>query len=118
LIRKKNKLSQEAFGERIGVTKTSISKIESGVNNPSEQTIQLICSEFSVNKDWLLTGVGGEDNMYIPSDMRFLQQVGKLGNEKNEFKKFYLNMMMQLPDEYWDYIYGEFKKFAKEKGDD
>lgn len=117
LIRKKEKLSQDDFGKKIGITKSSVSLLESGKNNPSEQTIKLICDVFYINKDWLLTGAGGEENMYIPEDMMMLKQVGALANEKNEFKKFYLNMMLQLPDEYWDYIYNEFKKFAKEKGD-
>lgn len=115
LIRKKKKLSQEEFGKRLSVTKTSISKIEAGINNPSDQTIKLICSEFNVNEDWLRTGFGGEENMFVPDDMQYFQNVGKLGSEKNEFKKFYLNMMMGLPDEYWDYIYKEFKKFEDKK---
>lgn len=115
LIRKKKKLSQEEFGKRLSVTKTSISKIEAGINNPSDQTIKLICSEFNVNEDWLRTGFSGEENMFVPDDMQYFQNVGKLGSEKNEFKKFYLNMMMGLPDEYWDYIYKEFKKFEDKK---
>ncbi len=117
LIRKNAKLNQEDFGKRIGITKSSVSLLESGKNNPSEQTVQLICSEFEINKEWLLYGDGGIENMYLPPDARFLKRVGSLGSEKNEFKKFYLGLMMQLPDEYWDYIYSEFKKFAKEKGD-
>lgn len=116
LIRRKAHLSQEEFGKRIQITKTSISKIESGINNPSDQTIKLICSEFNVNEDWLRTGAGGEENMFISEDMQYFQNIGKLGSEKNEFKKFYLNMMMGLPDEYWDYIYKEFKRF-EEKSD-
>lgn len=118
LIRKNSGLSQESFGERIKVTRGSISKIESGINNPSDQTIKLICSEFCVNEDWLRTGAGGEDNMYIPDDMIFLQNAGRLAQEQNEFKKFYINMLLELPDEYWDYVYNEFKKFekGKEKG--
>ena len=115
LIRKNKGLSQKEFGKRLSVTKASISRIESGINNPSDQTIKLICSEFNVNEDWLRTGAGGEENMFIPDDMQYFQNVGKLGNEKNEFKKFYLNMMMGLPDEYWDYIYKEFKKFEEKK---
>ena len=54
--------------------------------------------------------------MFIPEDMKYFQNVGKLGNEKNEFKKFYLNMMMGLPDEFWEYVYKEFKKFEEKKG--
>lgn len=114
-IRKKENLSQEEFGKRLKITRASISKIEAGINNPSDQTIKLICSEFNVNEDWLRTGAGGEENMFVPADMVYLQNVGKLGSERNEFKKFYLNMMMELPDEYWDYIYNEFKKFESKK---
>lgn len=115
LVRKKANLSQEAFGERLMIGKTSISKLERGENNPSDQTIKLLCSEFGVNEDWLRTGAGGEENMYIPEDMMFMKNAGKLAKEKNKFKQFYLNMLMQLPDEYWDYIYCEFKKFEKEQ---
>jgi len=115
LIRKNKGLSQEEFGKRLSVTKASISRIEAGINNPSDQTIKLICSEFNVNEDWLRTGAGGEENMFISEDMQYFQNVGKLAQEKNEFKKFYLNMMMGLPDEYWDYIYKEFKKFEEQK---
>lgn len=57
-VRKQAGLSMQAFGERIGVSSPSVSKIESGINNPSEQTIRAICSEFSINRDWLVDGVG------------------------------------------------------------
>ncbi len=117
-IRKSAGLSQEEFGKRLSVTKTSISKIEAGINNPSDQTIKLICSEFNVNEEWLRSGVGGIDNMYVTADMKYYQNIGKLGSEKNEFKKFYINMMMGMPDEYWDYIYKEFKRFDKENSTD
>ncbi len=115
LLRKELKLSQEAFGARIGLKGSSVSYIESGRNSLTEQTILAICREYSVNENWLRTGAGGEDNMFVPEDMQYFQNVGKLGSEKNEFKKFYLNMMMGLPDEYWDYIYKEFKKFEEQK---
>lgn len=57
-IRKKMDLSQEAFGERLGITKSSVSLLESGKNSPSEQTIRLICSEFGINENWIRTGKG------------------------------------------------------------
>ena len=65
LIRKEAKLSQEDFGNRLSITKASISRLESGINNPSDQTISLICKEFNVNEDWLRTGAGGDENRYI-----------------------------------------------------
>lgn len=51
-------LSMEKFGARIGIGKTSISLLESGKNNPSVQTVSLICREFGVNERWLRTGEG------------------------------------------------------------
>ncbi len=58
LIRKEAKLSQEEFGNRIRITKSSVSLLESGRNKPSEQTIRLICREFSINEEWLRSGIG------------------------------------------------------------
>lgn len=114
-VRDKKQMTMEQFGEKLGVTKTAISRIEKGDRSLTEQMLKSICREFSVNEDWLRTGAGGPDNMFIPEDMRYLNSVGKLGNEQNEFKKFCINMLMDLPDKYWDYIYEEFKKFEKEK---
>ena len=51
-------LSMEKFGARIGIGKTSISLLESGKNNPSVQTVALICREFGVSERWLRTGEG------------------------------------------------------------
>lgn len=57
-LRKKLNISQKEFGEKIGVTDTSISKIEKGERNPSEQTIKSICREFNVSIMWLKEGLG------------------------------------------------------------
>lgn len=114
-VRRSKKMTMEQFGEQIGVQKSAISKIEKDKVNLSEQTIKSICREFNVNEDWLRTGAGGPENMFIPEDMRYLNTVGRLGNEQNEFKKFCINMLMELPDKYWDYIYEEFKKFVKKE---
>lgn len=114
-VRRSKKMTMEQFGEQIGVQKSAISKIEKDKVNLSEQTIKSICREFNVNEDWLRTGAGGPENMFIPEDMRYLNTVGRLGNEQNEFKKFCINMLMELPDKYWDYFYEEFKKFEKKE---
>lgn len=57
-LREYLKLSQETFGKKIGVTRSSISNIEKGVRNMSEQTIKSICREYNVNYFWLTTGEG------------------------------------------------------------
>ena len=94
-VRKAKQMNMEQFGERLGVQKSAISKIENGTRGLTEQMLKSICREFSVNEDWLRTGAGGPDNMFIPEDMRYLNTVGKLGNEQNEFKKFCINTFMK-----------------------
>lgn len=116
-LRKELGLTLEAFGKRVGVTRSAVGKIEKGERKVTEQMILSICREFNVNEDWFRNGTGGSDNMFVPEDAMYLQNIGKLGNEKNEFKKFYLNTMMNLPDEFWDYIYNEFQKFNDKKGE-
>lgn len=57
-VRQSVSLSMRAFGKRIGISGQSVARLESGENNPSEQTIRAICSEFSINRDWLVDGIG------------------------------------------------------------
>lgn len=64
-VRKSVGLTLEKFGERIGITASSVSAIEVGKNNPSEQTIRAICREFGVNEIWLRTGAG---EMFRPEE--------------------------------------------------
>lgn len=58
LIRAELGLSMEKFGEKLGISKQSVYKIEKGENNPSDQTLKLICNEFNVDSFWLEDGKG------------------------------------------------------------
>lgn len=57
-IRKTLGLSMRAFAGKIGISSASINYLEKGINNPSEQTIKLICKEFNVDYFWLIEGKG------------------------------------------------------------
>lgn len=56
-IRNSVHMTQEEFANRICIGKSALSRLESGVNNPSDQTIKLICSEFGIRREWLETGL-------------------------------------------------------------
>ena len=51
-------LSQDKFGEALGVTRTAVCAWENGRRGISEQTIISVCREFNVNRAWLVEGVG------------------------------------------------------------
>lgn len=55
-IREQANLSQRAFAQRIGISGPSVARLESGENNPGEQTIRAICSEFGIRREWLEFG--------------------------------------------------------------
>lgn len=57
-LRKHQKLSQSAFGEKIGVSRDVIKNLELNIVPVKEHFIKLICSEFNVNENWLKTGYG------------------------------------------------------------
>jgi transcriptional regulator with XRE-family HTH domain len=52
------KLSQQEFAKRIHISQVSVSKIESGKNEPDERTLRVIEEEFGVNRAWLKSGSG------------------------------------------------------------
>ena len=83
-IRKGLNLTLEKFGERVGVTKQTVSRIENGVNNLTDQMTLAICREFSVNEHWLRTGEG---EPYIKgSDDELAELVGRLYKDKGSMR--------------------------------
>lgn len=68
------RLSQTAFGERLGVSRSVINNIELNVLARPDQKlslIKLICKEFSVNEEWLLNGT---DPMFVQPETFSLDQ--------------------------------------------
>lgn len=58
-VRQKHDLTLEGFGERVGVGRSYLSKLENGKNTtPSEFLIESVCRRFHVLRDWLLNGTG------------------------------------------------------------
>ena len=100
-VRRAKGMTMEQFGERIGIQKSAISKIEKDRVNLSDQTVRSICREFSVNEVWLRTGEGGDDNMFtkISADDRFSLNLGKLSQSDNEFAKNMLNAIAETEPE-------------------
>lgn len=57
-IRKDFNLSQNKFGEKIGVAPNTVTNYETNRRTPSDAVILCICREFNVNENWLRTGTG------------------------------------------------------------
>lgn len=81
------KMSQTAFGERLGVTRDVINNIENNRLSKPDQKLslyKLICSEFGINENWLLNGVG---DMYADDKTEYDALIDRVMTGQNEFAK-------------------------------
>ncbi len=100
-LRKALGLSGEKFGEKIGLKRNSLSQIETGKNNLSEQNILAICREFNVNEEWLRTGLG-EMFKDMTLDEEIISFVGDIQwDASNTFKKRFISAIAKLNEEEW-----------------
>lgn len=95
-IRKTLGLTLEKFGERIGVTRGSMSNIENGNRNLTEQMTKSICREFSVDYMWLTTGEG---EMFIDTDDDFIERIDRIMAGEDEVRKNFFKFMLELSDD-------------------
>lgn len=94
-LRKTLGLSQESFGEKIGITKSSVSGFENGSRNPSEQTIKSICREYNVDYFWLTEGTG---EMFTNLPETLIDEVAE-EYDLSDLDKLLVKRYMQLPPE-------------------
>ena len=99
-------LSQSEFGRRIGVTTSAISRIESGENSASEQTIMLICREFNIDYGWLTTGQG---EMFVENDDQITKLIDTVLAGENEFARAIFRGFAQFSAEDWQQLHGLIK---------
>lgn len=115
-LRMKLNLTQTELGNRIGITRAAISRIESGERKVTEQVFLAICREFNVNEEWLRTGQG---EMFIKMDREdeITQWLGSLvsPNNDNEFMKKFIHMLSKLDVEDWKVLEKMALMMAEEK---
>ena len=105
VVRKKLNLTLEKFGEKIGISKVSVRAIEKGINNPSEQTIKLICSVYNVDYVWLTQGVGEDIFISIPESKidQILEDYG-LTEKERPLVRGYLEAPEEVRQQVADYL--------------
>lgn len=103
-LRKALGLSGEKFGEKIGLKRNSLSQIETGKNNLSEQNILAICREFNVNEEWLRSGTG-EMFKDMTLDEEIISFIGDIQwDASNTFKKRFISAIAKLNEEEWEVL--------------
>jgi len=88
-------LTLEKLGEKLGVTKTAISRLEKGERSLTEQMTKSICREFSVDYMWLTTGEG---EMFVESDDDFFERIDRIMAGENESRKNMIKTLLYASD--------------------
>ena len=83
-VRKTLGLTLEKFGEKIGIQKSAVSKIEKGENSLTDSNIKAICREFAVDYRWLTTGQG---EMFVDDEKELLDMIKRILLNNDEFYK-------------------------------
>ena len=115
-IRKTLNLTLEKFGEKLGVGKTAISKLEKGENSITDQMMLSICREYNVNENWLRTG-GGDMFIKMTRNDEISQFVGQLmATEDDSFKKRLISALAALDENGWDILEQFLDSIQKKEG--
>lgn len=108
-VRKVLGLTQEKFGEKVGMKKSSLSTVENGVNAVSNQLRTAVCREFHVREDWLRDGEGEMFEERTP-DQAIVDFAADLVNvEDDAFKKRLISAFARMDEKTW----AEFKHWAE-----
>ncbi|HBG6316230.1 TPA: helix-turn-helix transcriptional regulator [Clostridioides difficile] len=100
-IREDTNLSQQKFGEKLGVSRDVISNIENNRVEVKTVFINHMCEIFNINKEWILTGEG-EIYISVEDDILLGEAFADITMSKNEkIKKIVMNLC-KLDDIYVD----------------
>lgn len=102
-IRKSKNLSQEEFGQIIGLSRSQIGCYEKNLRNVSDRAIRDICLHFNINETWLRTGNG--DKYIIPNEINELSKIlAEISTTDNLQIHSIISKLLQLDEKYLDLI--------------
>lgn len=111
-LRKKLKLTQGEFGERLGLGKSAISRIENGIIEPTSQTLKFICREFNVNYVWLTEGTG---DIFRDDDNAICEFIDIVMADATESQRNAFRSIASLDATYWEAINKFMQSILNEK---
>lgn len=97
-------LTLEQFGAHIGLGKSAMSRIESGSNIATDQTIKSICREFGVREEWIRSGEGDPLGSQTRNQriQAFANQV--MADEEESFRKRLVDALSRLDLSEWEVL--------------
>lgn len=104
ILRKALGLNQTEFGNRLGMSRWAIVNIELDRAPIKPLLIDLICSTFGANKEWLVNGTGPmlADRSRDDQIMNFVASA--MAGESDNFKRRMLSVLARLDEDHWELL--------------
>lgn len=117
MIRNALKLSQDEFGEKLGLTRGAIANVELGRTEAKPLFISLVCSTFNVNETWLRTGEGEMFNA-LSRDEQIAYRLGAmLAGQGDTIQKRLIAALSDLNESEWSAVEAFARKLVEQSRD-
>ena len=117
MIRNALKLSQDEFGEKLGLTRGAIANVELGRTEAKPLFISLVCSTFNVNETWLRTGEGEMFNE-MDREEQIAYYLGDIFSEPGDtFKKRLVAALAAMDESEWAAVEAFARKLVEQPRD-
>lgn len=97
-VRESLKLSQRAFGEKLGLSRDVINNIELGRVQPKELFLNHMCRVYKVNECWLETGEGEMFTDDPIEDDKLKEALDIFRSLRPEFQEYALEQIKKLSE--------------------
>jgi transcriptional regulator with XRE-family HTH domain len=106
-------MTQESFGEILGLSRSGVTEIESGRRNVNDRHLMMLerWPEYSVNVDWLRTGEG---EMFKKSESDILEQLRE-AYHLDDARFSFITAFIHLPAEEQDIVLKFMRKVFEEQ---
>lgn len=104
ILRKTLGLNQTEFGNRLGMSRWAIVNIELDRAPIKPLLIDLICSTFGANKEWLVSGTGPMLADHSRDDQIMDFVASAMSGESDNFKRRLLSVLARLDEDHWELL--------------
>ena len=102
-LRKYLKISQAAFGEKLGISRDAVNNLERDRAPLTELKARAICTVFNVNYDWL---TGGKGNMFQERsrEEELFQWLHGICDDGSDFERRFVSSLARLDTAEWSVL--------------
>lgn len=93
-VRSEANMTLVEFGKKIGLTKSTVSRMEQNGYAVIPQNVQLICTAFNISEKWLTEGKG---DMYTSDEEAILEKLTNM-YDLSEDQVIFVRRWLELPD--------------------